>query len=61
MADTTNLADLPTDPGSGGSSGGDGQNIVIQATNNTSYNPNAGIQQSNNNGHDAINEQKKGA
>ncbi len=58
MADTTNLADLPTDPGSGGSSGGDGQNIVIQATNNTSYNPSAGIQQSNNNGHDAINEQK---
>jgi hypothetical protein len=58
MADTTNLADLPTDPSYGGSSGGDGQNIVIQSTNNTSYNPSAGIQQSNNNGHDAINEQK---
>lgn len=56
MADTTNLADLPTDPGSGG---GDGQNVVLQTTDrNTSYNPNAGIQPSNNNGQDAVNEQK---
>jgi hypothetical protein len=55
MSDTTNLADLPTDPVSGG---GDGQNVVLQTTDrNTTYNPNNVAPQSNN-GQSAINEQK---
>ena len=55
MSDTTNLADLPMDPISGG---GDGQNVVLQTTDrNTTYNPNNVAPQSNN-GQNAINEQK---
>ena len=55
MSDTTNLADLPMDPISGG---GDGQNVVLQTTDrNTTYNPNIALPQSNN-GQNAINEQK---
>jgi hypothetical protein len=39
MSDTTNLADLPTDPSAGGS-----QNIVLQTTDKpTTYDPNAGV------------------
>ena len=39
MSDTTNLADLPTDPSAGGS-----QNIVLQTTDKpSSYDPNIGV------------------
>jgi len=59
MSDTTSLADLPTDPISGGSGGGDGQNVVLQTTDrNTNYNPNVGTPTTNSNGNDAINDQR---
>jgi hypothetical protein len=52
MSDTTNLADLPTDPSAGGS-----QNIVLQTTDKpTTYDPNAGI--GTNNESSEIQEQK---
>ena len=43
MSDTTNLADLPSDPSLGG-----GQNVVLQTTDKpTTYDPNVGISSAN--------------
>ena len=53
MSDTTNLADLPSDPTVGG-----GQNVVLQTTDKpTNYDPNVGIPNTSNNSSE-INEQK---
>ena len=55
MSDTTNLADLQTDPVSGGG----GQNVVLHTSDKpTIYEPTVGVLGSNNNGQNAINEQK---
>ena len=44
MSDTTNLADLPSDPSAGGGS----QNVVLQTTDKpTTYDPNVGISSAN--------------
>jgi len=55
MSDTTNLADLPTDPVSGGG----GQNVVLHTSDKpTIYEPSVEVAGPNNNGQNAINEQK---
>lgn len=55
MSDTTNLADLPTDPVSGGS----GQNVVLHTSDKpTIYEPSVEVAGPNNSGQHAINEQK---
>ena len=50
MSDTTNLADLPSDPSLGG-----GQNVVLQTTDKpTTYDPNVGISSANANANASV-------